>query len=349
MMLEQAWLSVALAAQLPALAWIQSRLKIETLRPVAIVVAAAVLVRLALNPYILDYPLGATGLFNWILYGYGLPAILFFAAAQRFRATADDGLVRLLEAGALVFAVLLVSFEIRHFVAGPLGAPDYGLLEQSLHSIVWLATALFLSMRYRASGRPIALYGARLMTGLAVAQVVLLQVLVDNPYLSGAAVQGPAFFNTLVLAYAAPALLFFLLARERTVLPGLSTAFNAGGLMLVSLFLTLQVRHLFQGPVLSSPGVGDAELYTYSLVWLVYALALLGLGYVTGRRALRHASMLVILATVGKVFLIDMAGLTGLYRVLSFLGLGLALVGIGYFYQRFILLAPPADDEEKAS
>ena len=127
----------------------------------------------------------------------------------------------------------------------------------------------------------------------------------------------------------------------RTFLPGLSTAFNAGGLMLVSLFLTIQVRFLFQGPVLSVPGVGDAELYTYSAAWLVYALSLLGLGYVTGRRALRHASMLVILATVGKVFLIDMAGLTGLYRVLSFLGLGLALIGIGYFYQRFDLLTPP--------
>jgi len=344
MLLEQAWLSVALAAQLPALAWIQSRLEIETLRPVAMVVAAAVLVRLALNPYILDYPLGAAGLVNWILYGYGLPAVLFFAAARRFRATVDDGLVRLLEAGALVFTVLLVSFEIRHFVAGPLGTADYGLLEQSLHSIAWLMIALFLSMRFRASGRPVALYGARLMAGLGVAQVVLLQVLLDNPYLSGAAVAGPAVFNTLILAYAAPAALFFLLARERAVLPRLSSVFNAGGFMLVSLFLTLEVRHLFQGPVLSLPGVIDAELYTYSAVWLVYALALLGLGYVTGLRALRHAALLVILATVGKVFLIDMAGLTGLYRVLSFLGLGLVLVGIGYFYQRFVLLTPPAPE-----
>ncbi len=31
-----------------------------------------------------------------------------------------------------------------------------------------------------------------------------------------------------------------------------------------------------------------------------------------------------------------MGGLTGLYRVASFLGLGLSLVGIGYIYQRFV-------------
>jgi len=41
-----------------------------------------------------------------------------------------------------------------------------------------------------------------------------------------------------------------------------------------------------------------------------------------------------VLLTVGKVFLIDMAGLTGVWRALSFIGLGLVLVGIGYLYQR---------------
>ena len=36
-----------------------------------------------------------------------------------------------------------------------------------------------------------------------------------------------------------------------------------------------------------------------------------------------------------KAFLIDMANLEGLYRALSFLGLGLSLVGIGWLFQKF--------------
>ncbi len=44
--------------------------------------------------------------------------------------------------------------------------------------------------------------------------------------------------------------------------------------------------------------------------------------------------------TVAKVFLIDMSELTGLYRVASFMGLGLILVGIGYLYQRFVFPMP---------
>jgi uncharacterized membrane protein len=42
-----------------------------------------------------------------------------------------------------------------------------------------------------------------------------------------------------------------------------------------------------------------------------------------------------------KVFISDMAGLQGLYRVASFLGLGLSLVAIGWIYQRFVYPRPP--------
>ena len=42
----------------------------------------------------------------------------------------------------------------------------------------------------------------------------------------------------------------------------------------------------------------------------------------------------MILLTIAKVFVIDLAGLAGIWRALSFIGLGLVLVGIGYVYQR---------------
>jgi len=45
--------------------------------------------------------------------------------------------------------------------------------------------------------------------------------------------------------------------------------------------------------------------------------------------------MTLVCLVVAKVFLVDMAGLTGLLRVFSFLGLGAALLGLGYAYRRF--------------
>ena len=41
--------------------------------------------------------------------------------------------------------------------------------------------------------------------------------------------------------------------------------------------------------------------------------------------------------TILKVFLYDMAALAGVLRVLSFLGLGLSLLGLAWVYQRFVL------------
>jgi len=37
-----------------------------------------------------------------------------------------------------------------------------------------------------------------------------------------------------------------------------------------------------------------------------------------------------------KVFLVDMRGLAGIYQALSFIGLGIVLLAIGWLYQRLL-------------
>ena len=64
-------------------------------------------------------------------------------------------------------------------------------------------------------------------------------------------------------------------------------------------------------------------------------MALLALGFWREVAPLRHAGMILVCLVVAKVFLIDMAGLKGLLQVFSFLGLGVALLGLGYAYRRF--------------
>ena len=51
----------------------------------------------------------------------------------------------------------------------------------------------------------------------------------------------------------------------------------------------------------------------------------------------RAASGLVIAVVVFKVFLFDMAALTGALRAASFLGLGAVLIVIGRLYQRLLM------------
>lgn len=108
------------------------------------------------------------------------------------------------------------------------------------------------------------------------------------------------------------------------------------GLALAFVYVSLEVRHMFRGEILSARWMTDGEWYSYSVAWLVYAAALLAVGIWRREPALRWGSLVLVLVTVLKVFLSDMAALTGLYRVASFLGLGLSLIAIGYLYQRFV-------------
>ena len=77
------------------------------------------------------------------------------------------------------------------------------------------------------------------------------------------------------------------------------------------------MRTLYHGPVLTAGRTTDAEQYTYSVVWLAYGVALLLFGIWLRSQPARLASAAITLLTVAKVFLIDMSGLTGVYRALS--------------------------------
>lgn len=161
-------------------------------------------------------------------------------------------------------------------------------------------------------------------------------MLADNPWLTNKPVGDRPLLNLLLLAYALPAALYALLFRLDPPPPWLRQLCGLMALLLAFLWITLEVRHGFAGPRLGRAPVSDAELYTYSAVWLLYAAALLAAGLRWRSVALRHAGLAMLLLEVLKVFLIDLSGLTGLWRALSFLGLGAALVGVGYLFRRFV-------------
>jgi uncharacterized membrane protein len=112
-----------------------------------------------------------------------------------------------------------------------------------------------------------------------------------------------------------------------------------GALVLGFVYVTLEVTRAFADTRHDLGTVSDGEWYAYSVVWLLYGAGLLAIGIWRGYPALRYGSLAVLGLTVAKVFLYDMSELTGLLRALSFLGLGASLVGLGYFYQRYVF--PP--------
>ena len=76
----------------------------------------------------------------------------------------------------------------------------------------------------------------------------------------------------------------------------------------------------------------NAEIYTYSVIWLIYSASLMLLGIIRNINILRQISLAFMLIIAAKVFLYDASELSGLWRVASFLGLGLSLIGISWLY-----------------
>jgi uncharacterized membrane protein len=178
---------------------------------------------------------------------------------------------------------------------------------------------------------------AILLTVYAGLGIVFGLLMLETPILWRIDVGG-VFINLLLLGYALPAILALLLsyavAGRRSVWYANTIAGVA--LVLALSYLTFEIRRFYQGPILNGGDIGSAEQYSYSIAWLAFGVALLGIGILVNSQRARMASAAMIALTILKAFLIDMSTLTGVYRALSFMCLGLVLVAIGWLYQRIL-------------
>jgi uncharacterized membrane protein len=339
--LEKGWLTVGLALMAPGIAWVAEKRPLPMLRWIAAAAAALVLARIAWEPRIVGGDVGTTPFFNWLLYGYGVPALAFWTAGFLLRRRADDVPSRMIDAAAILFTVLFGFLEIRHAMnGGNIYASTGGLGEIALQVAVGLAISIGLERLRLRTRNVVHNVGALIIAGVTFVAIVFGLFGLGNPLWTGEPVGGE-FLNLILLGYGLPALLAIVLAlMARATRPMPYRTIAAGTSVVLGLaYLTLEVMRLFHGPVLTDGAIGDPEQYTFSAVWLAYGVVLLVVGLVLGSKPTRLASAAVILLTVAKVFVIDMADIAGIWRALSFIGLGLVLVGIGYLYQRLLFPA----------
>jgi len=98
-------------------------------------------------------------------------------------------------------------------------------------------------------------------------------------------------------------------------------------------------------------GAWYARHATLSVGYALYALALLAAGMATRRAATRITALVILGAALAKVMLLDLSRLEAIWRILSFIGLGLLLLAASLLYHRYrhLLFPPetPATDEKE--
>ena len=272
-------------------------------------------------------------------------SVAALAAARRQFADPRTGGARLRLRHLAAFAAVALGFVT---VAIPLQ------LDRQWITVGWALEALAVWWLFgRLPHRGLKYLGAALFVAVGVRLLL-------NPEVLHYQERGRPIFNWLLYTYGVPALCCFFggallrgaeaarpAAPEHDFLPGdrvwLGPFASVLGLLLTFWLINLEVADYF------SPGRyvewslerHFARDLTLSVMWGLYAMVLLVLGLLRRLPALRVAGLAFLVLTVAKVFLYDLSSLTGLYRVLSFLGLGVSLILVSLLYAKFVVAKEP--------
>ncbi|WP_426032990.1 DUF2339 domain-containing protein [Cypionkella sp. TWP1-2-1b2] len=328
-------LTLALALLALVAAWLDRRFKLPEMGWFIQVAVAVLGYRLLADPG-LDWAFEAP--LRQVVLAFGGVIVALIAA---LRVLPEERVLPkgVLESAAAGLGAILANVLITRWVLPEGSFGNYDTYwSMSLNALPWLVLMLMQIYRARLGGVLLRLRQAiAVVAGLLAAGALALAVGPFNPLFSyyaedaGALVLGPLVLDTLLLAYGLPGLMLLAAVWK---LPGLGRRLRLGflvvGLALLALYLGLEIRRFWQGDWLGASGVVQGELYSYTLALMLLGAGLLYQAIARRSGLLRRVAMAVIGLTIAKVFLLDAAGLTGLTRVVSFLGLGLCLAGLAW-------------------
>lgn len=249
-------------------------------------------------------------------------------------------------AGALAIAATHSLY--RAGFAATFGADfvTYGLAQR----LVWCALLVGVAVvLWKRAGGMLASHAAPVLTGIAAWHVGWYSLVLHNPLWADQAVGHVPVANLLIPLFAALPACLVLIARIRPDhAKAIDRALQPLLMVMIAMASWATLRQAFHGSLLTEPGVIEFEDILRSILGIGLAIGFLLWGIRQRRHEWRIASLVLMLAAVGKVFLFDASGLEGLLRIASFVALGFSLIGIGWLYSRQLRLGSGGADEEPA-
>jgi uncharacterized membrane protein len=271
-----------------------------------------------------------------VLIALGLPSVLlaigFWILSGEGTKWQKQGV--LIAAGLAGVAVLYALIKQPFAIATEPQFVAHGFMERAIITQALFAAATLLAWR----GGVVVRRAFLTLFALALARFVYFDLFQLNPVIEAQNVGATPIANVATAHFGVTALWLWLAARDQTD-GAAKQALRFATLGVVAIAVAITVRQAFQGGVLNNLSIPRGENYGYSAAFLVLALLWLWRGIADQAKWLRVTGLALLTLVTLKVFLIDAAALGGLLRVFSFLGLGGALIGIGWAYGRFV--APP--------
>jgi len=335
MLLEGSSLTLALAVQVLLISFYVNKQSLSILTWPLKGLVGALLIRLSFAPWSADYSDALLLGVHWSLVVYPVCACLFYLAARHWQ---QQSVRMWLEGAALHCIALFITTETSYQLVGRY--PDFESLSVYEHILLtcnWGILGCVYLLRSRFTAQLVKLYQ---MAGFALLTLSGLLVVKSftavNPFFEPINIGSWPIINWLLLLWLVPALIAIWASRLTKSQHYLQKLFTALAGVMSVLYINAEIRHNWQGEFINiALPTSDAELYSYSLVWLVIGALVVVIGHLKTITLLQKLGLGLLALVVLKVFLIDMANLTGLLRAISFIGLGLSLVALSWLFQKF--------------
>jgi uncharacterized membrane protein len=335
MLLADSGLTLALAIQVLVISYLVKRYAVPLPHwPIKLLVAA-VLGRLTFAPWTPSYMDLTVFTVHWSMVVYPLSVTLFWFAAKQWQHT---NMKIWLHGAALHCFALFITTETSYQLVGHYPTlTTLTFYEQILLTCNWLALGCVYLHRMHSAGQLAKLYKVAGLVLAGMATLLLIHTTLDkNPLISSLYIGETPLINWLLLVWFIPSFLALWLAHlMKCINPILTKISLIGAGVLGVLAINALIRQCWQGPYiyLNKP-TSELELYSYSVIWLVLGAIVVITGHFKAWLLVQKVGLGILAAVIVKVFLIDMANLAGLLKALSFIGLGLSLVGLSWLFQK---------------
>lgn len=306
--------------------------------PVIKIMMTLLIIKLSLVPFLPQLQITWLPEWAWLLTSF-VPTITILVVARQVIGTYNLEFREWFDATTMHLAVLLTFTQTSYWLLD-----SYNFFaEVSFYSIsLFTCQALALFVVYQAKSKvasSLKLFYQYYSLGLLALAALLFTALntvyqpLTNTYVTGA--DWP-IFNWLAIGWVLPAAILAITAYKGYFSPPINAVqlySVAAGAM--GLWVLYSIRQFWQeGSMMLSQPTTMAEMFSYS-----FAIILIGVGttYVGGIKEqlqLQKVGLATLGIAVCKVFLLDTAVLDGIWRAISFLGLGGSLIVIGWLFQR---------------
>jgi hypothetical protein len=279
--IPQDFLSIALSAEILAIAWIKTKIDIKALKFIAIILFSVVAL-LFIPQILLAIQLAAYSLIevkislqklpyiNSPTMQLGVPAICFGISSYFFRFDKDGRFVKYLEVSSIILISIMGYYFIREFFyynTNKLFIKPSFTERGVITNIIFLfgILCLWIGRKYK---REAVSYIGLILSLSSIFRIIYFDYFKYNPLWSAEEVGSVPVFNALLITYGLPVLFTWKFTQELVCIKRFKLVNYSNYFILITLFLlvSLNIRQVFQGSFLNGKVISIAEIYTYSII-----------------------------------------------------------------------------------